>query len=77
MLAAAAWTWDLSLCQHAGLIFAGMAVVSLVGVMPAAHVADSLGRKWTIMPSCLGLAAALCIMAKTGLNALYNGNVIK
>lgn len=43
-----------------------MAVVSLVGVMPAAHVADHLGRKWTIVPSCLGLAAALCIMAKTG-----------
>ena len=43
-----------------------MAVISLVGVMPAAHVADSLGRKWTLMPSCLGLAAALCIMAMTG-----------
>ena len=41
-------------------------MVSLVGVMPAAHVADHLGRKWTIVPSCLGLAAALCIMAKTG-----------
>lgn len=51
---------------YLGFIFAGMAVVSLVGVMPAAHVADSLGRKWTIMPSCLGLSAALCIMAMTG-----------
>lgn len=54
-------TWHL-----AGLIFAAMAVISLVGVMPAAHVADHLGRKWTILPSCLGLAAALCIMARTG-----------
>ena len=51
---------------HAGLIFAGMAVISLVGVMPAAHVADHLGRKWTIVPSSLGLAAALLLMATTG-----------
>ena len=43
-----------------------MAVVSLVGVMPAAHVADHLGRKWTIVPSSLGLAAALLLMATTG-----------
>jgi len=49
----------------AGLLFAGMAVVSLVGVMPAAWVADHLGRKWTIVPSCLGLAAALLLMAAT------------
>ncbi|KAK9819267.1 hypothetical protein WJX81_001189 [Elliptochloris bilobata] len=48
-----------------GLLFAGMAVVSLVGVMPAAWVADHLGRKWTIVPSCLGLAAALLLMAAT------------
>lgn len=50
----------------AGFIFAGMAVVSLVGVMPAAFVADHLGRKWTIVPSCLGLAAALALMSFTG-----------
>lgn len=42
-----------------------MAVVSLVGVMPAAWVADHLGRKWTIVPSCLGLAASLLLMAAT------------
>lgn len=48
-----------------GLLFAGMAVVSLVGVMPAAWVADHLGRKWTIVPSCLGLAASLLLMAAT------------
>lgn len=52
--------------MSAGLIFAGMAVVSLVGVMPAAFVADHLGRKWTIVPSCLGLALALVLMAVTG-----------
>ena len=49
-----------------GLIFAGMAVISLVGVMPAAFVADHLGRKWTIVPSCLGLALSLIAMAMTG-----------
>ena len=45
-----------------------MAVVSFVGVMPASFVADKLGRKWTIMPSCLGLAGALLLMAITGLS---------
>lgn len=54
-------------CQRAGLLFAAMAVVSFVGVMPASFVADKLGRKWTIMPSCLGLAGALLLMAITGL----------
>lgn len=34
--------------------------------MPAAFVADKLGRKWTIVPSCFGLAAALLLMAVTG-----------
>ena len=43
-----------------------MAVISLVGVMPAAFVADHLGRKWTIVPSCLGLALSLIAMAMTG-----------
>lgn len=43
-----------------------MAVVSFVGVMPASFVADKLGRKWTIVPSCLGLAGALLLMAFTG-----------
>lgn len=52
-------------CGGPGLLFAGMAVVSLVGVMPAAWVADHLGRKWTIVPSCLGLAASLLLMAAT------------
>ena len=52
---------------HAGLLFAGMAVISLAGTMPAALVADSLGRKWTIVPSCLGLASALLLMAVTGM----------
>lgn len=59
-------TWVLIPWCCTGLIFAGMAVISLVGVMPAAFVADHLGRKWTIVPSCLGLALSLIAMAMTG-----------
>ena len=59
------WTFDM-VYALAGLLFAAMAVVSFVGVMPASLVADKLGRKWTIMPSCLGLAGALLLMAVTG-----------
>ncbi|CAK0782313.1 hypothetical protein CVIRNUC_005628 [Coccomyxa viridis] len=54
-----------------GLLFAAMAVVSFVGVMPASFVADKLGRKWTIMPSCLGLAGALLLMAVTGRQEMF------
>lgn len=50
----------------AGLLFAVMSTVSLMGIMPAATVSDHLGRKWTIVPACLALAAALVIMASTG-----------
>ena len=57
--------------MRAGLLFAGMAVISLVGIMPAALVADKLGRKWTIVPSCLGLASALLLMAVTGTSSPY------
>ena len=49
-----------------GLLYALMAVIALVGIMPAAFVADKLGRKWTIVPSCFGLAGALLLMAVTG-----------
>ena len=64
----------LTLCMPAcaGLLFAAMAVVSFVGVMPASFVADKLGRKWTIMPSCLGLAGALLLMAFTGSSEAAN-----
>ena len=52
-----------------------MAVVSFVGVMPASFVADTLGRKWTIVPSCLGLAGALLLMAFTGTHS--NASLIR
>eukprot|EP00884_Botryococcus_braunii_P001802 jgi/Botrbrau1/11622/Bobra.0209s0013.1 len=48
-----------------GLLFGAMGVVGLIGVMPASWVADHMGRKWTIVPSCLGLALALLMMAAT------------
>ena len=52
--------------MHAGMTFSGMAVVSLMVVMPASIAADALGRKWTIIPSCLAIAAALSLMAVLG-----------
>lgn len=44
-----------------------MAVVSLIVVLPASMAADRLGRKWTIIPSCIGMAAALGLMALSGM----------
>lgn len=52
--------------SFAGLLFAGMGLISLTGTMPASWVADKLGRKWTIVPSCVGLSAALALMGATG-----------
>jgi hypothetical protein len=45
-----------------------MGIISLFAVMPASWVADHMGRKWTIVPSCLGLACALLLMAATGMS---------
>ncbi|KAL0017935.1 hypothetical protein WJX77_000283 [Trebouxia sp. C0004] len=55
-----------------GMTFSGMAVVSLMVVMPASMAADALGRKWTIIPSCLAIAAALGLMAVSALYAVGN-----
>lgn len=52
-------------CVHLGVTFSAMAVLSLMVVMPASLACDQLGRKWTIIPSCLGIAAALCLMANS------------
>eukprot|EP00873_Tetraselmis_striata_P024724 jgi/Tetstr1/444988/TSEL_032797.t1 len=48
-----------------GLMFASMAAINVVGVIPAANLADSRGRKKTIVPACVGLAASLGLMACT------------
>ena len=52
----------------AGMTSSAMAVVSLMVVMPASMAADQLGRKWTLIPSCLGMPAALSLMAVSGDN---------
>ena len=54
--------------MYPGMTFSAMAIVSLMVVMPASMAADKLGRKWTIIPSCLGMAAALSLMAVSGNN---------
>lgn len=56
-------------CLCAGMTFSAMAVVSLMVVLPASMAADTLGRKWTIIPSCLGIAIALSLMAVSGRNS--------
>ena len=50
----------------AGFIFAGMAVVGFLLIMPASVISDRLGRKWTIVPSCIAIASACVLMAATG-----------
>ena len=51
---------------HAGFVFAGMAVVSFLVILPASRVSDRLGRKWTIVPSAVAMASALLLMAAAG-----------
>eukprot|EP00193_Tetraselmis_chui_P021377 CAMPEP_0177780048 /NCGR_PEP_ID=MMETSP0491_2-20121128/16976_1 /TAXON_ID=63592 /ORGANISM="Tetraselmis chuii, Strain PLY429" /LENGTH=167 /DNA_ID=CAMNT_0019299755 /DNA_START=1 /DNA_END=504 /DNA_ORIENTATION=- len=46
-------------------MFASMAALNVVGVIPAATLADRWGRKKTIVPAGMGLAASLVLMAST------------
>jgi MFS family permease len=63
-------SWCHALPQHppaaAGFVFAGMAVVSFLVILPASRVSDRLGRKWTIVPSAVAMATALLLMAAGG-----------
>ena len=43
-----------------------MAVVGFLLIMPASIISDRLGRKWTIVPSCVAIASACLLMAATG-----------
>lgn len=43
-----------------------MAVVGFFLIMPASVISDRLGRKWTIVPSCIAIASACVLMAATG-----------
>ena len=54
------------LSPAAGFVFAGMAVVSFLVILPASRVSDRLGRKWTIVPSAVAMASALLLMAAAG-----------
>jgi len=49
-----------------GFVFAGMAVVAFLGVLPASRLSDRLGRKWAIVPSAVATAGALLLMARAG-----------
>ncbi|MEE8558432.1 MAG: MFS transporter [Myxococcota bacterium] len=46
-----------------GGLFTVMAMINLVGIAPAAVVADRFGRKWAIVPSGLIIGVALVLMA--------------
>lgn len=46
-----------------GGVFTVMALINMAGVAPAAWLADTVGRKWAIVPSGLVTAGALVVMA--------------
>mmetsp|Transcript_7489 Transcript_7489/g.21172 ORF Transcript_7489/g.21172 Transcript_7489/m.21172 type:complete len:598 (-) Transcript_7489:525-2318(-) len=48
-----------------GAMFASMAALNVVGVLPAAAAADRFGRKHTIVPAGMGLGLSLLMMAGT------------
>ena len=50
-----------------------MACTSLVVTQPAAWLADLWGRKAIIMPSCLGVAASVVLMALCGALCCQSG----
>lgn len=53
-----------------GATFSAMAILNLMVVLPASLAADKLGRKWTIIPSCVSMAAALSLLAVLGMVTL-------
>lgn len=46
-----------------GCVFASMAALNILGVLPAAAAADKFGRKLTIVPAGLGLGMSLMLMS--------------
>lgn len=46
-----------------GALFTAMALINLIGLAPAAQVADRFGRKWAIVPSGLVVSSGLALMA--------------
>ncbi len=54
-----------------GALFAAMAIINLLGVAPAAWVADRFGRKWAIVPAGVLVGAALLMMAAAGTGVTF------
>ena len=54
-----------------GLLFTVLSAVTLVGLAPAAFIADRLGRKWAIVPSGLVVSASLALMASVDHTAWF------
>ena len=68
LLAAAAFGYT---SGSLGLVFTVMAVINLIGIAPAAVLADRYGRKWAIVPSGLVMATALALMASADSEAVF------
>jgi MFS family permease len=54
-----------------GAVFTAMAMINLVGLAPAAIVADRFGRKSAIVPSGVIIGVALILMANSNSNLLF------
>lgn len=56
----------------AGVLFGSIALVALVGTLPAAALADRAGRRWAILPSAAAESASLLLMAAAGARFCLN-----
>ena len=54
-----------------GIVFAGMALINLLGLAPAALLTDRVGRKWAIVPGGLVVALGLLLMAGSASNLQF------
>lgn len=54
-----------------GVLFTVLSTITLVGLAPAAFIADKLGRKWAIVPSGLVVSASLALMASVDHTAWF------
>eukprot|EP01025_Chloroclados_australasicus_P013609 TRINITY_DN16405_c0_g3_i2.p1 TRINITY_DN16405_c0_g3~~TRINITY_DN16405_c0_g3_i2.p1 ORF type:complete len:446 (+),score=31.60 TRINITY_DN16405_c0_g3_i2:193-1530(+) len=56
---------------HLGYLFSLMAIINMVFIIPASFVADQYGRKYSIIPSGVGLAVSLITMAFSSTQIVY------
>jgi MFS family permease len=59
-----------------GVVFTVIALISLIGIAPAAVVADRFGRKWAIVPSGLVISVGFLLMASTSSHSLFLVSVL-